>query len=383
MDLKVEVAVAQESKDGEELCGDVVETRDSGGQIVVMSDGLGSGVKAHILSSLTAKMAATMLGGGIELPEVIDAFARTLPVDEVRDLAYSTFTILRVQPDGAARLVEYDNPPVFYGRGGELVPLERDKREYSGRTVHESLLTMGDGDWMVIVSDGVLHAGIGGVWNLGWGWDRIGDYLRRVAPHEEDAHSLARGLVETTRKLYAGHPGDDVTVVAVKVRIPRRLTVLAGPPIRRAKDAEVVREFMESPGRKAVCGGTTSIMLARELGRELGVNLASLRTAAPPTGRIDGIDLVTEGILTLSKAAEALGSEELRRQSFRYRSDGPSRLVDMLLEADEVKFIVGRAMNPAHQSPDLPVSLALKHKVVEDLARVLTGRGKRVEVELR
>lgn len=383
MSLKVEVAVSQINKAGEELCGDVVEVVKGESTVVVLSDGLGSGVKAHILSSLTAKMAATMLTGGIPLDEVIECFAKTLPLDEVRNLAYSTFSILSVDSQNRAHLVEYDNPPVFYGRGNSLLTLTREKREYSGRTVYESNFNLQDGDWLVMVSDGVLHAGIGGVWNLGWGWDRVADYLKRVAPHEEDAYSLAMGLEETTRKLYAGSPGDDVSIVAIKVRNPRLLTVLAGPPTKRRDDKAIVKEFMSYPGKKAVCGGTTSIMLARELGKEVKVNLGSLQSGAPPTGIIDGIDLVTEGILTLSKSAEILGDgHRPTMHQFRYSSDGPGRLVDMLLEADHIRFMVGRAINPAHQSPSLPMSLSLKSKVVEDLAKALRSFGKRVDLRL-
>jgi len=383
MSLKVEIAVSQMNKAGEELCGDVVELAKGESTVIVLSDGLGSGVKAHILSSLTAKMAATMLTGGIPLDEVIECFAKTLPVDEVRNLAYSTFTILSVDSQNRAHLVEYDNPPVFCGRGNFLRQLTREKKEYSGRTVYESSFDLQDGDWLVMVSDGVLHAGIGGVWNLGWGWDRVADYLKRVAPHEEDAHSLALGLEETTRKLYAGSPGDDVSIVAVKVRHPRLLTVLTGPPMKRRDDKAIVREFMSYPGKKAVCGGTTSIMLAREIGKEVNVNLGSLGSGAPPTGRIEGVDLVTEGILTLSKAAEILGNGyRPTRHQFRYASDGPGRLVDMLLEADHIRFMVGRAINPAHQSPSLPMSLSLQSKVVEDLAKALRSFGKRVDLRL-
>jgi len=381
MQLKVEVAVAQLNKNNEELCGDFVETVENSSTIVVLSDGLGSGVKAHILSSLTAKMAAAMLKGGLELDEVIDAIAQTLPVCEVRHLAYSTFTILRITSDNLAYLAEYDNPPAFVGRGNQLVKLDRKKKVYGGRTVYESFFKVQDGDWIVLVSDGVIHAGIGGIWNLGWGWDRIANYLKRVAPYEEDAFCLARELSETIRKLYAGHPGDDATVVAVEVRVPRKLTVLVGPPVNRRDDPLVVRKFMEASGKKAVCGGTTSIIVARELRKTLDVNLASLRTSVPPTGRIEGIDLVAEGILTLSKVVESLKGGRPSRRKFKYKSDGPCRLTDMLLEADEIHFMVGRAINPAHQSPDLPVNLALKQKVVEDLCRLLSQCGKKVSIE--
>lgn len=379
--LKAEVAVAQLNKHGEELCGDCVEVVQDASSLVVLSDGLGSGVKAHILASLTTKMASTMLRGGLELSDVIDSLSKTLPVCEVRHLAYSTFSILRILPDNSAYLAEFDNPKVFFGRGSRLLPLERVPRDYSGRTVRESRFEVKDQDWLVMVSDGILHAGIGGIWNLGWGWDRVGDYLCRIAHHEEDAYSLAQELLETTRKLYAGKPGDDATVVAVKIQIPRCLTVLAGPPAKKADDAAVVKEFMESAGKRVVCGGTTSLMVGRELGKKVEVNLGSLKASTPPTGYIEGIDLVTEGILTLTDVLESIRDGLPPRQRLRYRSDGPSRLADLLIEADEIRFIVGRAINPAHQSPDLPVELALKSKVVEDLARVLTGCGKQVKVD--
>jgi hypothetical protein len=376
--LKAEVAVAQLNKHGEELCGDCVEVVQDGSTLVVLSDGLGSGVKAHILASMTCKMVSTMLRGGLQLADVVDSLSKTLPVCEVRHLAYSTFSILRIMPDNSAYLAEFDNPAVFLGRGSELLPLERESRDYGGRIVKESRFNLEDRDWLVMISDGILHAGIGGVWNLGWGWDRVGDYLRRLAPWEEDARSLADELLETTRKLYAGKPGDDATVVVVKLRAPRRLTVLAGPPARRSDDAQVVRSLMASPGKKVVCGGTTSIMVGRELGKRVEVELGSIMDSTPPTGRIEGIDLVTEGILTLTKALEILRDGMPRRDMLRFRTDGPSRIVNLLSEADEIRFIVGRAINPAHQSPDLPSELALKSKVVEDLARILQSHGKEV-----
>ncbi len=381
MELKVEVAVSQLTKHGEELCGDCVETVLDGSTITVMSDGLGSGVKAHILSSITAKMAATMLRGGLPVGEVIDTVARTLPVCEVRRLAYSTFTMLMVTPDMEAQLVEYDNPLTYYGNGFELLPLERQKKAYSGRDVYESRFRLKTGDWVVMISDGVLHAGIGGIWNLGWGHERVGDYLRRLAGSDDDAGSVAHNLTETTNRLYAGKPGDDATVVAVKVRVPRRLTILAGPPIDPRDDSRVVAEFVASPGKKAICGGTTSIIVSRETDLQVKVNMSTLRTGIPPTGQMDGVDLVSEGILTLSRVADVISPEVPERRDLAYRSDGPSRLAALLLEADDIHFMVGRAINPAHQSVGLPASLALKHKVVEDLCRRLEALGKRVRLD--
>ncbi|HHW26553.1 MAG TPA: SpoIIE family protein phosphatase [Firmicutes bacterium] len=382
MNLKVEVAVSQLNKYGEELCGDCVEIAQDGYTVIVMSDGLGSGVKAHILASLTTKMAATMLKGGLPLGEVIDSVASTLPVCEVRRLAYSTFSILIIGPDYKAHLVEYDNPLAFLGRGSELVTIDRQKKTYSGRVVQESFFQVNDGDWLVLVSDGVLHAGIGGIWNLGWGWNRIGDYLKRMASREEDARSMAFGLIETTERLYAGKPGDDATVVAVRIRAPRYLTVLAGPPVDMADDARVVAEFMASPGKKAICGGTTSLIVARETGHPVTVNMATMREGIPPTGQMEGVDLVCEGVLTLSRVADLFKDGAPLRRNLIYRSDGPSRLASLLLESDNIRFMVGRAINPAHQSPDLPIDLALKRRIIEDLCRRLNELGKNVRLDV-
>ena len=379
--LRVELGVSQLNKHGEELCGDSVEIGEGpDSTIVVLSDGLGSGVKANILSSLTVRMIATMLKGGLALEDVIDALARTLPVCEKRHLAYSTFSILQIFCDGSAHIAEYDGPPAFIGRGRDLVSVPRSDRVVGGRVVKEAFFSVQDGDWIVMVSDGVLHAGIGGVWNIGWGWDRVAEYVRSVAGWAETAQEFAEEIARVTGKLYGEKPGDDATVVAVRVRRARSLTMLVGPPVDRRDDPEVVAELMQETGKKVVCGGTTGNMVARILGKPITVDLSSEDRRVPPTAEIEGIDLVTEGMLTLSYTLEKLKAGT-RLRDVAWKKDGASRLAAALLEADSVRIIVGRAINPAHQSPDVPVTLALKQKIVDELAQVLRGMGKRVVVE--
>lgn len=381
MTLQVEIGWRQLNKHGEELCGDSIEVAAApGATIIVVSDGLGSGVKANILSSLTTKMASTMLVGGCTLEEVIETLAHTLPVCEVRHLAYSTFTILQVFHDGRAYLAEYDNPPTVIGRGSELRSVERSRRTIGERTIHEAYFDVEAGDWLAIVSDGIPHAGIGGAWNLGWGWDKIANYLKLAMERGDEAQAVADDVAGLCQRLYNNRPGDDATVLAVRVRNPRHLTVLVGPPQDRRDDPAVVAKLMAAPGKRAVCGGTTGNLVARELGRPITVDLNSMDERIPPVGVIEGIDLVTEGMLTVSYAVEYLRSG-VRLKDLRWRRDGASRLTELLLEADEVDIIVGLALNPAHQSPDVPVSLGLKHKVVEDLVRALTALKKTVRVE--
>lgn len=381
MELHAEVAKGHLSKFGEELPGDSVEiAKTDGSTIVVLSDGLGSGVKANILSSLTAKIATTMLAGGCTIEEVIDTLAQTLPVCEVRKIAYSTFTILQIFKDGTAYLAEYDNPPAFIGRGASLRDVPRAERTVGNRVVREAFIHLQEGDWIILVSDGVLHAGIGGVWNLGWGWERVGEYLTRSASAAYEAREVVDDLIRTCQRLYAGRPGDDATVAAVLLRRPRSLTVLVGPPRDPAEDEAVVNELLLAPGKKAICGGTTANIVARVMGTQVGVDLSSMDAKVPPTGTLEGIDLVTEGVLTLTYTAENL-KRGVRRAEVHWKRDGASRLTDLLLEADSVRIIVGRAINPAHQSPEMPVTLALKQKVVDEIAQYLRSLAKEVSVE--
>jgi hypothetical protein len=379
--LHVEVEQCQLNKYGEELCGDSVEVETGpDSTIVVLSDGLGSGVKANILSSLTTRMAVTMLKGGLTLDEVVETLAHTLPVCEKRQLAYSTFGILQIFNDGNVYLAEYDSPPAFIGRGSRLRIVPRSERITGDRVIREAFFPVGDGDWSVLASDGVLHAGIGGIWNIGWGWDRVGDYICSTAARTTLASELAEEIAEVTGKLYANKPGDDATVVAVRIRRPRYLTMLVGPPVDPEDDREVVNKLLAAPGKKVACGGTTGNIVARVLDRPITVDLARHDKRIPPIGKLEGIDLVTEGMLTLSYTLEKL-EQGVKLKDATAKSDGSSRLTALLLEADCLQIIVGRAINPAHQSPDVPRNLALKHKIVDGLAQVLRGMGKTVMVE--
>lgn len=378
--VKLDVGFAVLAKHGEDLPGDSVEVvREGSSLIVALADGLGSGVKANILSGLTAKLSVGMLKYKCDLDEVVDCLARTLPVCEVRKIAYSTFSVLQASESGEAYLAEYDNPPAFFGKGRELLPLERSKRTVGGRTISEARFNLEPDSWVVMVSDGVIHAGLGNVWNLGWSWERVGQYLSRTVPAFATAQEAADDLAEVTRRLYQGKPGDDAAVVVIKSRQPRFLTMMVGLPKKRENDAQVVRYLMESPGKKVVCGGSTSQVVARELGRELTVNLASMKKGVPPTGFIDGIDLVAEGTLTLEKTLSYL-KQGLPRSEFVYQADGASRLTSILLESDDILILLGSAINPAHQSPDLPVTLQLKPKMIEEISKILESMGKKVTI---
>lgn len=378
MALHVDTAVCALAKHGEELCGDaaqIVKTGDS--VIVVLSDGLGSGVKANILATLTVKVAQTMLQHGASVDEVVETIGKTLPVCRVRKIAYSTFTVLKVSSDGKAYLAEFDNPAAFFIRDGKVTKPETVPRLAGDKVIKEAEFEVRPGDYIVMVSDGVIHAGIGAVLNLGWQWPQVAQYLEKLAADGRSAAEMASWLSTVVSQLYAGKPGDDATVVALHVRRPRTATVMVGPPGDRSKDRLAVEALMSEPGIKAVCGGTTGNLVARELGKPLEVDLTTMHTGVPPTATIEGIDVVTEGIITLSKTLEKVRSAG--NPDDLDGPDGASRLARILLEADRIRFLVGTAVNPAHQNPELPINTTLKMQILEDLEGVLKEKGKRVE----
>lgn len=378
MRLHYECGYAFLRKNREELCGDSFAfSRQPEYAICVLSDGLGSGVKANILSTLTVTIVSRMLEQQLPLDNVLDTLAKTLPMCKVRKLAYSTFAIAQLFRSGNAYLAEYDAPETFLFRGKAALPIAYDERAVGDRVVKEATLKLQVGDWLVMITDGELYAGVGGRWNLGWGWERIQEYLQGRVDDDMSAQELADDMIGVAGHLYEGAPGDDASVVAVKVRERRFATVLTGPPVDRHDDERLVRRLLSGRGRKIVCGGTTGNIVARYLAAEPQVDLLTMQPDVPPTATLPGIDLVSEGVLTLSKTLQNL-EQRVRPSDLRHRRDGASMLTRYLLEADEVEFLVGQAMNPAHQNPDMPADLGLKHQVAQAISEHLRGEGKTV-----
>lgn len=371
-------------KYGESICGDRVEiARAPGSVMAVMSDGLGSGVKANVLSTLTTRIASYMLKEGSSIDDVVDIVGRTLPICQVRGVAYSTFSILQLFEDGRGILVEYDTPDAFLYRAGTVTKVNTEKRKVGDKLIHEGEFEVKDGDHIFLVTDGVIHAGLGGILNLGWQWENVAEYLRRTVPKARgDSAQLARWLTGVCDQFYAGKPGDDTTVVCVSARQPRLTSIAIGPPRSKDKDSEMVRRFMQKPGRKAICGGATGNIFARELGAEIEVDLVSGGDGVPPMGSMRGIDLITEGIITLTRALDILGAVDAGEivKGAISGKDAASMLVKLLLESDRLDFFVGRAENVAHTDGTSLVDYRFKGQAVDALIRMMKALGKEVSV---
>ena len=384
MNFFVDFACGSLNKAGEELCGDKVEFfRTPDCVIAVLSDGLGSGVKANILATLSSKIAITMLKAGLSIDEVVDTMVHTLPVCQVRKLAYSTLTIVKIDEQDHVYVVEVDNPSVFFIRDGWVKMLESTERFINGRKIKETQFTLQEGDTLVLTSDGVIHAGVGTVLNLGWSWPEVSYFLQSVVDEEKSAREITNLLLDVCSDLYAGQPGDDTTVASLKVIKPKWATLFVGPPQSKEEDKHVVQTLIQSSGKKVICGGTAANIVAREIHEEVLTSFDYIDPRFPPIASIRGIDLVTEGVLTIKGAVDILKDVQMNSKFERLaEGHGAARLAKLLYEdCTHIQLLIGRAINAAHQNPDFPKELSIKLRVVEELEEILIKVGKVIEVQ--
>jgi hypothetical protein len=386
MSYFIDVGFDSINKYEEELCGDKVEIiKDQDGVIVVLADGLGSGVKANILATLTSKIAGTMLREGASIDETVDTIVNTLPVCNLRKLAYSTFTILKIYHDGRVYAVEYDNPPLVFIKDKSIFDVEKTQIVMNGRSIKESNFFLQEGDSLTIISDGIVHAGVGATLNLGWQWSNVADYIMQISKVEKCAKNISKGLIDACQNLYDYKPGDDATVVSVRLRKPETIDLFSGPPKNQEVDSGIVKKFMSGRGKKVVCGGTAANIVSRELGHDLDVSMEFPDPEIPPIAYIKGIDLVTEGVLTLNKTIDKLKSFIFSQSLYTVYEfdnlDGASQLAKLLIEdCTHLNLWVGTAVNPAHQNPDFPSHLSIKGKIIEELAMLMKQLGKEVKL---
>lgn len=391
MDGKIYIDTAYKSinKYTEELCGDRVEiVKNDDCCIVVLSDGLGSGVKANILSTLTSKIISTMIIEGASIEDTVDTIVHTLPVCNVRKVAYSTFSILRIGYDGDVYLVEFDSPGCVFIRNGEIVNIEYFTREIEGKVIKEARFKARIGDTLSVMSDGVIYAGIGATLNLGWTWANASEFISNQAKKgSATSAKIASSLIDKCRELYLDRPGDDTTVATVKIIPLKVVNIFTGPPQNPENDERIIKDFLASDGFKAVCGGCSANIFCRVTGREMKTTIEYLDPDVPPIAYIKGVDLVTEGVLTLNKTLDIL------KAYFKDTTDGKNILEleqkhgagllakALAEECTHINLFVGRKINPAHQNPDMPADLNIRMRVIDDLKNILTDAGRVVNIK--
>ena len=384
-DLCCDIGFKSINHTGEQLCGDHVDIAEQGdgSTVIVLADGLGSGVKASILSTLTSKIISTMLAAGLSLEECVETIAATLPVCSVRGVAYSTFTILRIIQNRMAEVIQYDNPHVILLRDGANWDYPRQEMSIGGKQIYRSVIRLQENDVFIAMSDGCPHAGIGVGYNFGWKREDIISYMEAMNLCGYSAKLLSTMLVDECDRLYGGKPGDDATSCVVRMRRRVPMNMLFGPPGNRDDTDRMMSLFFAKEGKHIICGGTTSSLAAKWLNKPLRPSL-NYEGDIPPIAKLEGVDLVTEGVITVNRVvqyAQDFIGDNTCYDEWSNRKDGASLISQLLFEeATDINFYVGRAINPAHQNPDMPINFSIKMNLVQELSAALQKMGKRIKV---
>lgn len=374
----IDIDCAQIKKFGQNAYGDYFISKRSDNNervLAVLSDGLGSGIKANILSCMTATMLVRFIEEDIPLKKAAQIIMDSLPVCQVRQISYATFSAVDCRDDGSVWVVEEGNPSFLLMRGNKEVVLDYQEiisPKFPDRHLKLYKFKAETGDRIVFCSDGVTQAGIGTKgYPLGFKREGLLEFLRRYLSMHSNVSSseLSHEVIKKALSVEENeHAGDDISCSVLYFRTPRKALIFTGPPYNRAKDREYCLSFDFFSGRKAICGGTTANMISRELNREI-VNVShEISGDLPPVAQMDGVDLVTEGILTLTRAAEYLEKEELNHQ------DAAGLLVKFLLESDIVEFMVGAMLNQAHYDPSLPIEIEVRRTVIKKIKKLLEGK---------
>ena len=377
--LFIEIGTHQQQKNGEDCFGDTGFSQKIPEEqriISILSDGLGSGVKANILSSMTTRMAMKFVESNMELLRSSEVMMDALPICQVRKISYATFSIVDSEPAAKTRIIATATPPPLFLR--HFKPLTVKCRELSSpkwkdRTISISQVTTQPEDRIIMVSDGVTQAGLGNrKYPLGWGRQGCLDFILkeiRKNPYVS-AHDLARAVVhEALDKEVEHKAGDDISCVVLYFRKPRKLLVLTGPPFDEDKDREFAELVSSYDGKTVICGGTTANIVERELCLKCEIDKTSFDDKIPMASIMDGVDLVTEGILTLTEVYRML-----KEGIDKNKNNAAVRLAKLLLDSDRIDFVVGTKINIAHQDPSLPMELEIRRNIVKKIFRLLQSQ---------
>ena len=382
--IAIDMAYKSLNHYGEELCGDKVEIVDKeDSRILILADGMGSGIRANILATLTSKIIATMMYNDMSIDEVVATIAKTLPLSSVNGVAYSTFSIIQVYYTGEIYVVEYDNPECILGK---VKALPFSYRKIEGKKIRECRFQTLPGDALAIMSDGCLYCGTGDIMNYRWDWNALAGCCESSAAKTRTAAQLAEQMNRACADLYGGVCSDDTTIAVARITEEQIVNILTGPPLEKKDDARMVQDFMKQEGIKIVSGGITSKIVARELGRRLITSVGVIDPEIPPTAKIEGIDLVTEGVLTLNKTIELLEryqQDDVSEEFFDElsRDNGATRLACYLMEnCTTVNLFIGKAINKDYTTKELPFEISVRQNVIKRLQAVLAAMHRSVHV---
>ena len=390
----IDIACSQKKKYNQNAYGDFFASNrfpNMNRVVAVLSDGLGSGIKANILACMTSTMLLKFMESHSDIEKSCEIIMNSLPVCKVRGISYSTFSAIDCFDDGKAKIVEEGNPDFIWIRGKyndngnpqfEVLKPEYQtiqSKEFKNRKMKVYNIKLEKYDRVIFCSDGATQVAMG-TKEYPLGLERSGliKIILRKLEEEPDISSkdLSEYLVHQIELIAPKRElKDDTSILSIYCRDPRESLIFTGPPFHSEKDSFYAKTFMDFKGKKAISGGTTANIISRELNIPVVADMSTNRGKLPGLLKMEGIDLVTEGILTLTKTLEYL-------QTGKYENDAAKTLMDFLLDSDVISFLVGAQMNKAHYDPSLPIEIEIRKNVIKQMAKVLEEKYlKKVEVQ--
>ncbi len=375
----VEIDFQQKHPENEIACGDVFNSqviKKEGRRILVLSDGIGHGIKANVLATLTATMAVNYSTFHTKPEIAARIIMHALPKSSDGKENYATFTLIEIENDGQVRIINYDNPPVIILRKDTILQtreylLEVRGMENTGKMLRCREFVAQKEDRIIFFTDGITQSGLGSSrYPMGWGQVRLAEFVIGQIKRQPEiaANKLARKIINQAYQNDRFSLIDDSSCGVIYFREPRNFMLITGPPFYKVKDPGIVNQIKEFKGEKAICGGTTAEIVARELGLTLTTTDGFRDATQPPKAEMEGFELVTEGLLTISKAQEILENYTAETSLGNTPADD---LVRLLLNHDIIHVIVGTRINWAHMDPDQPVELEIRRVVAKRLINLL------------
>jgi serine/threonine protein phosphatase PrpC len=381
----LESGFASFNKHGESISGDFYITiKGKDKTTFVLSDGLGSGIKANILATLTSKILGTMMASNMSIEESVYTIAKSLPVCKVRNMAYSTFTILQIYQRGDVYLAQFDNPSVILLREGKNVVYDSMCKVIYEKEIYESNIKLCIGDMIILLTDGVTSAGLGRTTKNGWRRESVIEYVQRWYTPDMSPQRMAATIANASMDLYLNSPDDDITVAVFKICERKVVNLLIGPPEHKEDDNKVLKLFFSRKGKKIICGGTTAKIASRYLNKPIVINNNTCSEEIPSTACIEGVDLVTEGVITLEKVLNIAKQYSITSNislDLRNKIDGASMIAKILFEeATDINFFIGNSINPVHDESSSNISYTIKLGIIRELEKILIDMGKNIKV---
>ncbi|MDO4551839.1 MAG: SpoIIE family protein phosphatase [Planctomycetia bacterium] len=385
----LEIECCQLNKMGQSVCGDDFQwarLENENRHIAVLSDGLGSGIKANLLANMTTTMALRFMRSNMDILQSAETIMDSLPVCEVRKISYATFSMVDIHDEGKTRIIEMGNPTYIHLRGTEEILPEGHSQLISQRWPDREMevwsTSLQLGDRLVICSDGVTQAGLGQQ-RFKFGWRRQGclEFIQKKLFQMPEMSARELSECVSSEALFIDPQKkcrDDISCLVIYYRRPRTLRLLTGPPFHREDDARFASLAVSGADQVIVCGGTTANILNRELHTQVSINMKRIRgdDSLPPPGMMKGVGLTTEGILTLTRVAS-----DLESGNWENAPEAAKEIIEKLLASDCIEFIVGTKVNEAHQDPSLPIDLEIRRNIVKRLKEILVNRyRKNVEI---